>query len=199
MQEKDKEYLEKAARLQKAAEAVMAELEICERWGKVGEIILVGSARFGLMASTNLDFEIYVEEPNINVGFETIKEFANVSGVKQIQYLNFLGTDDPGLYWRIDYEDAHGTLWDIDNWLVPFSHPHAGMADGFAQAMQKALTEEKKLTILQIKACFSPTKKYRGIDIYKAVLQGGVQSAEEFEQWIKENPPVPMETWSPSV
>ena len=199
MQERDKEYLEKAAKLQKAAEAVMAELEIRERWGKVGKIILVGSARFGLMASTNLDFEIYVEEPNINVGFETIKEFANVSGVKQIQYLNFLGTDDPGLYWRIDYEDAHGTLWDIDNWLVPFSHPHAGMADGFAQAMQKALTEEKKLTILQIKACFSPTKKYRAIDIYKAVLQGGVQSAEEFEQWIKENQPVPMETWSPSV
>lgn len=199
MQEKDKEYLEKAARLQKAAEAVMAELEICERWGKVGQTILVGSARFGLLASTNLDFEIYVEEPNINVGFETIKEFANVPGVKQIQYLNFLGTDDPGLYWRIDYEDAHGMLWDIDNWLVPFSHPHAGMADGFAQAMQKALTEEKKLTILQIKACFSPTKKYRGIDIYKAVLQGGVQSAEEFEQWIKEHPPVLMETWSPSV
>ena len=70
MQERDKEYLEKAAKLQKAAEAVMAELEIRERWGKVGKIILVGSARFGLMASTNLDFEIYVEEPNINVGFE---------------------------------------------------------------------------------------------------------------------------------
>lgn len=199
MQEQDKKYLEKAAELQRAAEAVMAELEIRQRWGKVGKTILVGSARFGLMASPNLDFEIYVEEPDINVGFETIKEFANVPGVKQIQFLNFLGTDDPGLYWRIDYEDASGTLWDIDNWLVPFSHPHAGMADGFAQAIQKALTEAKKLTILQIKACFSPEKKYRGIDIYKAVLQGGVTSAEEFEQWIKENPPVPMETWSPIV
>ena len=39
MQEQDKEYLEKAAKLQKSAEAVMAELEIRERWGKVGKII----------------------------------------------------------------------------------------------------------------------------------------------------------------
>lgn len=198
MEEQDKKYMEKAARLQKSAEDVMDTLQICQLWGKVGKVILVGSARFGLMASPNLDFEIYVDEPDINIGFETIKEFANVPGVKQIQFLNLMGTEDPGLYWRIDYEDAHGTMWDIDNWLVPFSHPHAGMADAFAQAIQKALTEEKKLTILQIKACFSPKKKYRGIDIYKAGLSGGVTSVEEFEKWIEENPPVPMETWSPS-
>ncbi|MEN6411923.1 MAG: hypothetical protein ABFC84_04035 [Veillonellales bacterium] len=192
-------YLEKAMKLQKQADKVIKDLQIRCRWELVGKTILVGSASFGLMTSPNLDFEIYVEEPDVRIGFDTIREFASISGVKQIQFHNFMGTYDPGLYWRIDYQDQQGLVWDIDNWLVPFCHPYAGMADSFAKAMKRALTDETKQFILEIKSKVSPEKKFRGIDIYKAVMSGGVRNREQFEKWIASNPPVEMETWQPSV
>lgn len=192
-------HLEKAVKLQKQANKVIEELQIRSRWGAVGNTVLVGSANFGLMTTPNLDFEIYVEEPDVRIGFDTIREFAAIPGVKQIQYLNFMGTSDPGLYWRIDYQDQQGVMWDIDNWLVPFSHPHAGMAENFATAMKKALTDETRQIILEIKSQRTPERKFRGIDIYKAVLDGGVRDMKQFMEWIAKYPPVEMETWRPSV
>lgn len=199
MIKQDINYLDKAVKLQKQAYKIIDDLQIEYRWNLVGKTILVGSASFGLMTSPNLDFEIYVEKPDVRIGFDTICEFAAISGVKQIQFLNFMGTSDPGLYWRIDYQDNNGVMWDIDNWLVPFSHPHAGMAENFANAMKRALTEETKQIILEIKSQMSLKKKIRGIDVYKAVLNGGVQDKQQFEKWIASNPPIEMETWQPSV
>ena len=192
-------FKRKAADLQRQALQVIEDLKIRYRWELVGKTILVGSANFGLMTTPNLDFEIYVEEPDIRIGFNTVAEFAAVSGVKQIQFCNFLGTSDPGLYWRIDYQDKYGVMWDIDNWLVPFSHPHAGMADNFAAAMKKVLTDETRQIILEIKSQIPPEKKLRGIDIYKAVISGGVRDKEQLMKWIAKYPPVEMETWQPSM
>ena len=194
----DSGYLEKAVNLQKQAYKIIEDLQIRDRWNMVGKTILVGSANFGLMTTPNLDFEIYVEQPDVRSGFDTVREIAAISGVKQIQFINFMGTSDPGLYWRIDYQDKDGLMWDIDNWLVPFSHPYAGMAEKFATAMKQALTTETKQIILEIKSQMAPQKKYRGIDVYKAVLSGGVRDSEQFEKWIVSNPPVEMETWQPA-
>lgn len=191
-------YLEKAMQLQKQASKVIEDLRIIRLWGLVGKTVLVGSASFGLMATPNLDFEVYVEEPDIRIGFDTVREFASISGVKQIQFLNCMGTSDPGLYWRIDYQDQQGIMWDIDNWLVPFSHPHAGMAENFAKAMQQVLTDETRQIILEIKSQSLPQNKIRGIDVYKAVLSGGVRDREQFVKWIASNPSVEMETWQPA-
>lgn len=192
-------YFEKAVELQKQAHKVMEDLQIRRRWELVGNAILVGSANFGLMTTPNLDFEIYVEEPDIRIGFDTVREIAALSGVRKIQFLNFMGTSDPGLYWRIDYQDKHGVMWDIDNWLVPFSHPHAGMAENFAIAMKEALTDETRQIILSIKSKLPPENKFRGIDVYKAVLSGGVRDKEQFVKWIAKYPPVEMETWKPAI
>jgi hypothetical protein len=194
------DVLQKSRALQKRAHEVIEELRLITRWETVGKTYLVGSTRFGLMYSPNLDFEIYVDTPRIADGFAIIQQIAEIPGVKQIEYLNFLNIpSDPGLYWRIDYEDAQGVLWDVDNWLVPHSHPHAGMADRFAQAMEKALTDETRRAILQIKQGASQNPKPRGIDIYRAVLQGRARSMEEYQAWIQKNPPnfLEIEEWSP--
>ena len=82
---------------------------------------------------------------------------------------------------------------------MPFSHPHAGMADNFAKVMKRALTDETKQIILEIKSQISLEKKFRGIDVYKAVLSGGVRDREQFKSWIARNPSVEMETWQPSI
>ncbi len=198
MAKQDVSQSKKALELQKQANMVIENLHIRQQWGLVGETILVGSASFGLMTTPNLDFEIYVEEPDVRLGFDTIREFAAMPGVKQIQFCNFMGTFDPGLYWRIDYQDPQGLMWDIDNWLVPFSHPYAGMAESFANAMQQALTAETRQIILEIKSQRSPDNSIRGIDVYKAVLSGGVRNIAQLIKWLASNPPVEMETWQPT-
>lgn len=111
MTESSGNRLEKAAELRKQADRVMEELQIRQQWEKVGKTVMVGSVCFGLMTTSNLDFEIYVDEPDIRMGFDAVRELAAVPGVEQIQFLNFMGTSDPGLYWRIDYRDRQGFLF----------------------------------------------------------------------------------------
>ena len=200
MHDRKPDLLDDAERLGKRALEIVAETRIRELWEKVGRTFLVGSARFGLMRAPNIDFEIYVEKPDAKDGFAVMREIAALPNVTGIEYRNFLDTPDPGLYWRVDYRDGDGVLWDFDNWLVPYSHPHAGMADAFASAMERALTPDARRVILDLKTALAgpaPGDKPRGIDVYRAVLEGGVRSPEEFRRWAERNPPPPLETWRP--
>lgn len=192
--------LDAAAHLQRRAGQLVESTGIRRLWETVGKTVLVGSARFGLMTTANIDFEVYVQRPDPRDGFSVMRELSALPGVTQIRYANLMDSDDPGLYWRVDYTDRAGVVWDIDNWLVPFTHPFAGMAEAFASAMQSALTPATRLAILELKAALGRCDgepRPRGIDIYKAVLQGRVQSLKDFREWQSRNPPPIMETWRP--
>lgn len=198
------DLLAQAARLQERAREVMAELKLEEIWSQQGRVVLVGSLRFGLMATPNIDLEVYTDRPQAGPGFAAVGRIAANPGVVQVQYLNFLNTpSDPGLYWRIDFQDRDGVIWDIDNWLVPHDHPHAGQADRLARAMEQCLTDDARRVILEIKTDLAPDRpggaKPRGVDIYRAVLSGGVKSTAQFQAWIERNPPGEgIETWLPT-
>ncbi|MGE4352372.1 MAG: hypothetical protein AB7E52_09320, partial [Bdellovibrionales bacterium] len=154
----------------------------------------------GLMVSPNIDFETYVETPDPQEGFRIMGAMACQSGVGQVSFTNFMGTEDPGLYWRFEYRDEQGLLWDFDNWLIPFSHPQAGMAARFTERLSQILTEADRLKILSIKKealDAVPPMKPRGIDIYKAVLQAGVSDYAGFMVWQNANPPSALELWMP--
>ncbi|MCB2192556.1 MAG: hypothetical protein KQI62_13380 [Deltaproteobacteria bacterium] len=194
---RDYELLHKAAKLQERGWEVVRRLGLLERWGQVGKPVLVGSLRFGLMCQPNLDMEIYTETPLVAEGFSIVSELAQVPGVVQVQYLNALDTPDQGFYWRVDYQDEQGDIWDIDNWLVAHDHPNAGLADGLAKALEAKLTTEQRLAVLSIKSAQESTDKARGVDIYKAVMAGGVSTPEEFLRWQQANPPQEIELWQP--
>ncbi len=189
--------LEKAEELQRQALGVIEEIGLLTKWERVGKPILVGSIRFGLMTTPNIDLEIYVERPDIRVGFEVAQEFALVPGVKKVRYSNELKTIHAGLYWRIDYVDEKSVMWTIDNWMLSHHHPHTAIADKFARAMEKALTLESRRRILEIKANIPPELVARRKDVYKAVLRDGIETYPEFLEWIKDNPPVETEHWRP--
>ncbi|MCF8044039.1 MAG: hypothetical protein K9K65_18800 [Desulfarculaceae bacterium] len=191
------DLLKKAAELQERGWEVVRRLGLLERWSRVGRPVLVGSLRFGLMRHPNLDMEIYTETPQVAEGFAVVGELAQVPGVVQVQYFNAMDTSDQGLYWRVDYKDEQGDIWDIDNWLVAHDHPNAGLADGLATALEAKLTPAQRLAILTIKDASDRENKARGVDIYKAVLAGGVATPQEFEYWRSANPPAEIELWQP--
>ncbi len=181
------ERLQKADELQRKAHAVIERLGLETIWAEVGRPVLVGSIRFGLISKPNIDYEIYTSVPRIAEGFSAIRRIAEAPGVTQIQYANFLESPDPGLYWRIDYLDDEGRTWDIDCWLVPDDHPHAGVAEDLAKAMTRVLTDEARERILEIKDAVYGTLNTRGIEIYKAVLRDHVDSPEAFREWLARN------------
>lgn len=190
--------IESAAELQRRANEIITDLDLTARLGALGTPVRVGSSRFGLMVNPNIDFEVYTAKPRIRDGFDLLRAVAEHPGVRQIVYRNFLGTDDPGLYWRIDYEDTGAVLWDIDVWLVPDDHPHAWLADRFARAMERVLTGEARRAILAIKRSIPRASGVRGIDIYKAVLEGNVKTAEEFRAWLASHPVTEgIDPWMP--
>jgi len=193
------ELLRQAEGLQAEALEVIEILGLRTRWEAVGETIMVGSARFGLMMSPNIDYEIYVDAPDARVGFGAISDIAAHPNVSKVEYHNFMNTSDPGLYWHLFYDAANGRQWDIDMWLVPNSHPNAGMADALASAMSETLTEPDRLRILEIKNNLPPDASARGVDIYKAVIQDGVTDVQGFLGWLRATPPPEMETWRPGM
>ncbi|MDD3371583.1 MAG: hypothetical protein PHE27_07145 [Alphaproteobacteria bacterium] len=192
------DLIQKADRLQQGALEAIRATGVQTLWGKVGKVFRVGSSRFGLMASPNIDFEVYVDAPNARDGFAVMREIAAVPGVRRIDYYNFLGSDDPGLYWRWEYEDPSGFVWDFDNWLVPFSHPYAGIADALAEAVGARMTPELRKIILSLKnRTLDWTPKPRGIDIYMAVMRDGVWELDAFRDWFETHPRGAIETWRP--
>ncbi len=197
MNYKQNDLLENARILQCSAYDVIEKIELLANWRKIGKPELVGSMCFGLMGSHNIDLEVYTEAPDIREGFDVIKEIAACPGIEKIEYMNFMGTSDPGLYWRIDYRDGKGDLWDIDNWLVPYSHPNAGQAGSLAKTMEQALTDETRLAILEIKSQRTKDSGARGIDIYRAVIEHGIRGYEDFCKWLANNQCEGIDTWLP--
>ncbi len=192
-----------AERLRRRSEVIIERLRVRDCWARVGDVRLVGSARFGLMISPNIDFEVYVERPEVAAGAAVMREIATTPGVTGVIHHDFMNTDDPGLYWRLDYRDEHDELWDFDIWLVPFSHPRAGMAEAFAEAMVRTLTDQSRERILRLKDELSQRAKHtgaqrpRGIDIYRAALEGGVRDVTGFDAWRAATPMSELETWRP--
>jgi len=195
MEEMD--ILRQAEIRQEQAYQAVKKLGLVERWEKVGKPVLVGSLRFGAMVSPNIDMEVYTDAPLPHGGFAVIGELAETPGVTEIRYLNAMDGPDQGLYWFIRYEDGSGVTWGIDVWLVAHDHPHAYVADRLAAAMQKRLDTESRRRILSIKRDLPKELNVRGVDIYKAVLKDGVDTAEAMGTWLEKNPPEVMELWHP--
>ena len=192
------DVLLRAAKRRERAQGIIEKLDLLQRWSRYGSPVIVGAIRHGLMVALDIDMEIYSDNPRIEHGFEVMSKVARLPGVCQVRFSNKLAGPDQGLYWQIRYRDREGDVWKVDSWLVSHDHPHAHWADRFADAMQKALTDETRRAILEIKEALLGKAGIRGIDIYRAVLEGGVRCPSEFERWVNEHNLSDIVLWLPS-
>lgn len=193
------DVLLRAEKRREQALDIVERLDLLTRWSCCGSPVIVGAIRYGLVVALDIDMEIYTDGPSIEQGFEVMSRIASLPGVWQVRFSNELNGPDQGLFWQIRYRDEAGSVWEIDNWLVDHDHPHAHWGDKFADAMQKALTDETRRAILEIKEALLGEAGIRGIDVYRAVLEGGVRSLSEFRHWMGEYKPSGMILWLPSV
>lgn len=192
----DSIFLQAEQRRKQALE-MLQRLDLLERWSRYGSPVVVGALRHGLMVTPDIDLEIYCDHPQIAHGFRLMSDVAHLPGVWKVRFSNELDAPDRGLYWGIRCRDADGEVWKVDNWLLSHVHPHAHWAERFAEALKRALTDETRRAILEIKAAACGDKDVRGIDVYRAVLEGGVRSPSEFQCWVEAHRPSGMVLWLP--
>ena len=193
------DILELAKRNQQKAWEIIEDTRIVRIWEGIGaKVNLVGSLRTGLlMKHRDIDFHIYTSPLDLSASFRAMAELAENTSVKKIEYTNLLHTAEACIEWHAWYEDMEGELWQMDMIHIQEGSRYDGYFERVAERISAVLTDEMRLAILKLKYETPDTEKIMGVEYYQAVIQDGVRSYPEFEEWRRLHPAVGVVEWVP--
>lgn len=191
--------LELAKRNQQKAWEIIEDTRIVRIWEGIGaKVNLVGSLRTGLlMKHRDIDFHIYTSPLDLSASFRAMAELAENTSIKKIEYTNLLHTAEACIEWHAWYQDMEGELWQMDMIHIQEGSRYDGYFERVAERISAVLTDEMRLAILNLKYETPDTEKIMGVEYYQAVLQDGVRSYPEFEEWRRLHPAVGVVEWMP--
>ncbi|MCL2649364.1 MAG: hypothetical protein FWD61_20620 [Phycisphaerales bacterium] len=193
-----KTLTEHAANQKRTATAILADLDLMERWRRFGRPVLVGAFAYDLMIDPDIDMEIYCPELRIEHGFQMLRECAANPCVRQARFSNELSGRDRALYWQLRYRATDGAEWKIDMWSA--SEDYAlPRAENLIEPMRAALTPETRTAILELKSLRStdPHLRCPSVDLYRAVLDDRVRTASDLRQWLATHKTGQLSDWRP--
>ena len=190
---------ELAKRNQQKAWEIIEDTRIVRIWEGIGaKVNLVGSLRIGLlMKHRDIDFHIYTSPLDLSASFRAMAELAENTSVKKIEYTNLLHTAEACIEWHAWYQDMEGELWQMDMIHIQEGSRYDGYFERVAERISAVLTDEMRLAILKLKYETPDTEKIMGVEYYQAVIQDGVRSYPEFEEWRRLHPAVGVVEWMP--
>jgi hypothetical protein len=174
--EQDDLLLQRQRLLQDEAQSVLTELNVIELLSAGGVVRQTGSTVLGLMVWRDIDLQ--VSSPGLSIGhaFEIMHPLLTHPHIKQVRYL---------------HQSDHFRLADLDEryfFMVYYERP--GQAE-WKLDIEQQLTPETRLIFLRIKDAWYQLPAYRvevaSTDIYDAVLQHGVRTLPEFDQYLVEH------------
>ena len=191
--------LELAKRNQQKAWEIIEDTRIVRIWEGIGaKVNLVGSLRTGLLVKhRDIDFHIYTSPWDLSASFRAMAELAENTSVKKIEYTNLLHTAEACIEWHAWYQDMEGELWQMDMIHIQEGSRYDGYFERVAERISAVLTDEMRLAILNLKYETPDTEKIMGVEYYQAVIQDGVRSYPEFEEWRRLHPAVGVVEWVP--
>ena len=191
--------LELAKRNQQKAWEIIEDTRVVRIWEGIGaKVNLVGSLRTGLlMKHRDIDFHIYTSPLDLSASFRAMAELAENTSVKKIEYTNLLHTAEACIEWHAWYQDMEGELWQMDMIHIQEGSRYDGYFERVAERISAVLTDEMRLAILNLKYETPDTEKIMGVEYYQAVIQDGVRSYPEFEEWRRLHPAVGVVEWMP--
>ncbi|MCP2256567.1 hypothetical protein LX15_000250 [Streptoalloteichus tenebrarius] len=189
----DDQLLREQDALQTEADEVGADLELKTLLGGLGDPVRVGSAALGLMVGRDLDVTVIC--PRLDEA--TTAEVAQVGArlavhprVREVRFRDDTGhwNTDPtypdGLYLGIHYRSPRDHDWTLDIWFVDEPERQPDLAH--LRSLPPRLTADARATILRIKrelAARRNTERVPSYEVYRAVLDHGIGSTEEFDRW----------------
>jgi hypothetical protein len=169
--------------LQESARTVLASLSA------LGRLTPTGSFVSGLMVWKDLDVML-LGGPSFAPQdvLELLGRAVSVPGVTGFHYLDERGPRSPTGERR---DERYHVEIALDDWRVDLSiwlyDDHAHVTE-FHRDLARRLTNEQRMTILQIKDVWHRRPEYpdevSGFEIYSAVLEHGVRTPDEFGAWL---------------
>ncbi|MCE5302856.1 MAG: hypothetical protein LLF97_07075 [Planctomycetaceae bacterium] len=194
------DVLEQSRQQRATAEAILRDLDLLNRWRRFGRPVLVGAVAIDVAFAPDLDMEIYCPTLRIEHGFQVLAECAENPHVTSAQFLNRLNTPDNALYWQLHYQtDDDGVDWKIDMWSAPEDYA-LPRGEDFVRPMQNALTPETRRAILTLKAARAAgaLPMFLSIDAYRAVLEDGVRTVDQWRAWRQTHETGALTDWKPT-
>lgn len=182
-----------------AAWKVLEETGIIQAWENIGATVhIVGSLKSGLMMkSKDIDLHIYTDRLILSDSFSVMEKLAENGSIKEIHYINQIDTEEECIEWHVCYEDKEKKRWKFDMIHIRRGSKYDGFVEKVTDTIMERLTPETKEAILRIKFDMPDDCKIPGIEIYRAVLSGGVRGYDEFMNWRKEHPFTNSMEWMP--
>lgn len=181
---------------QKQAHAVLDLLQPMQRWERFGEPRLCGAMSYDLLAASDIDIEIF-GDLRVDAGFSLVSAWARDPAVHKVLFINAVNEPDAGLGWELHYM-LEEVSWAVQMWLLPVGYAGPRSADLVAP-MRAALCPGTHSRILRIKEGLLARKtEYRSIDVYRAVLDHGVNDVEEYDQWCGSYSSTGLINWRPA-
>ncbi len=182
---------------QQAAWKILDDTGIIPAWESIGATVnIVGSLKSGLMRNRDIDLHIYTDRLIISDSFSVMERLAENLSIQEIQYINSIDTEEECIEWHVQYDDVEKNRWKFDMIHIRRGSKYDGFVEKVTAAIIERLTPETKEAILRIKFDMPDDIKIPGIEIYQAVLSGGVRGYQDFMDWRKDHPFNSME-WMP--
>lgn len=185
---------------QRRAWKVLADTQVRRIWEDQGATVnLVGSLPSGLlMKHRDIDLHIYTDELVIADSFSAMARLAQHPGIREVTYKNLIRTEEECMEWHAWYEDEERNRWQLDLIHIRKGSLYDGVVEKVTEAVRQKLTPETKEAILRIKYELLEKVEFSGLQVYRAVLSGGVRSLLEFWKWHADHPFVGNELdWMP--
>ena len=192
------ELAERAEARRRRAVEILDALRYLERWGRIGRAELAGSVRLGLVVAHDIDVEVVVEELDPTAAFGVAGEIAGDPRVVRVLYRN-LTAKRGWLYWEIEVRCEDGDEWTIETYVNGPADPYRGWSVELADALDRVLTEEQREVILALKEALADDEDYRSLDVYRAVVDGGVRTLDAFRAWRVEHGSAELVHWIPAA
>ena len=175
----DDALLARQAELQREAATFVRELGLVEILGHAGRVVQLGGAITGLMVWRDVDFGVDAPGLTAEAAWETMRPV--LARCSSLRYAN-------------DHaERRHYFVMGIEGWKVDVSLWFTGMPPGveaFQAELPARLTQESRLAILRLKDVWHRMPQYpedvSAWEIYDAVLNDGVRTADEFDVFLAE-------------
>ncbi len=191
--------IEIAQRNQQKAREIIKATNIISIWEGVGaKINLVGSLPTGLlMKHKDIDFHIYSSPLLLADSFRAMAALAENPSIKKIECTNLLHTVEACVEWHAWYQDEDDELWQMDMIHIQGGSRYDGYFEKVAERISQIMTDEMRETILRLKYETPEEEKIIGVEYYRAVIEGGVRSYAELEEWRRRHPVTGVVEWMP--
>lgn len=192
------DVIERAADRTRIAEGIIADLDLVRKWERFGRPVLVGAFAYDLLVDPDIDMEIYCPDLRIEHGFQVLSECSVNPKVMKARFSNELTGRDKALYWQLRYKHDDGTEWKIDMWSASEDYD-LPRSEHFVEPMRASLTPETRKAILELKELRARDSSLRcpSIDLYRAVLDDGVRTADDLHTWLKSHETGALTGWKP--